>query len=102
MRNLFSERVFEVDYVIQYGEGGACARNTVNKKKPFGFYRIVIAAVCVLLLIVGRKAVMRALVPGDSAVTVAAVQGMVSDLREGIGFRDAFFAFCREILYGAH
>ena len=38
------------------------------------------------------------LLPGDPAVTAAALEDMVTDLREGDSLYDAVTAFCREIV----
>ena len=43
------------------------------------------------------------LLPGDPAVTAAALEGMVTDLREGDSLYNAVTAFCREIVqHGTH
>ena len=50
----------------------------------------------------GLRWVTEYLVPGDPAVTAAALEGMVMDLREGENLYDAVTAFCREIMEHAH
>lgn len=49
----------------------------------------------------GRDALCDVVLPGDGAVTAAALQGMVSDLSEGATISEAVTAFCREIIAGA-
>ena len=46
----------------------------------------------------GLRWVTEYLLPGDPAVTAAALEGMVMDLREGENLYDAVTTFCREIM----
>ena len=65
-----------------------------------------VAAVGIVLLIVGAMYlksnwlpwVQDVLLPGDPAVTAAALDEMVEGLKRGQGVMDAVTAFCREIL----
>ena len=50
---------------------------------------------------VGSDAVKEFLLPGDPAVTEAALTGMIEDIRAGESVGDAITAFCREILDSA-
>ena len=64
------------------------------------------AIMLVMMLVVGAvtlksKAlpwVQTYLLPGDPAVTAAALDNMVTDLRQGDSLYDAVMAFCREIV----
>lgn len=86
-------------YEIRYDTIGA---PSVQKKR----YNKVLIGASVLLLVAGAMAVKSTwlpwvqdyLLPGDPAVTAAALEEMVEDLKEGQGIVSAFRAFCREIL----
>lgn len=49
----------------------------------------------------GAELIREAMIPGDNAQTVQALQGMAEELRGGASIRDAVTAFCREIIAGA-
>ena len=78
--------------------------NKLDKKKRS--WPSVIAVLCVGMLLtgaiaiksVGLKWVQEVLIPGDPAVTAAALEGMVADLRQGRSLVDAVTAFCQEII----
>lgn len=59
---------------------------------------------CVFLLLVGlcwprgREALTQLLLPGDGAVTVAAMEAFAQELRTGEKLRDAAESFCRTVL----
>lgn len=86
-------------YQIRYDTIGA---PSVRKRS----YKTVLVGAVVMLLVAGAMAVKSAwlpwvqevLLPGDPAVTAAALQGMMEDLKEGQGIVNAVTAFCREIL----
>jgi hypothetical protein len=46
--------------------------------------------------------VQEVLLPGDPAVTAAALENMTEGLRSGESLLDAVTAFCREIIANAH
>ena len=60
----------------------------------------------VMMLVLGALAVkhtelpwvQKYLLPGDPAVTAAALEGMLADLKDGDSLKDAVTAFCREIV----
>lgn len=66
----------------------------------------IIAVTCVAALLtgaitiktVGLKWVQEFLIPGDPAITAAALEEMVADLRQGTSLADAVTAFCQEII----
>lgn len=86
-------------YEIRYDSVKAPA---TKGKAPRGW----VAAVGIVLLIVGAMYlksnwlpwVQDVLLPGDPAVTAAALDEMVEGLKRGQGVMDAVTAFCREIL----
>jgi hypothetical protein len=59
---------------------------------------LVVAAVTVKS--VGLQWVREVLLPGDPAVTAAALEGFVLDIKEGDTLVDAITAFCQEIVNG--
>ena len=90
-------------YRIEYEKMGRIPQQ--NKKKWTG----VFVAVLVMLLVIGAIAVksvglewvQEVLIPGDPDVTAAAMEGMVENLRSGVGIAEAFKAFCQEIIQNA-
>ncbi len=65
-----------------------------------------VALVCVIVCLLGALAiknyglpwVQEVLLPGDPAVTAAALETLAADLRGGATLWDAVTAFCREIM----
>lgn len=74
----------------------------IEKKK----FRLPIMAVCgvvlvgMLLIPKGREVLWDWILPGDSAVTTAALEGLAENLRVGNSFDDAVMVFCQEIIAG--
>ena len=89
-------------YKIMYASFGE------EKKMPKGrgSWNKVAALLLVAVLLLGAMTVKNKglrwvkdyLLPGDPAVTAAALEDMVTDLREGDSLFDAVTAFCREIM----
>ena len=72
----------------------------IKKKLPMKPILISVAAIAVCggILFSGM---LRFLIPGDAAVTTAAFSGMVDDIGAGESVRQAFLAFCKEIMIHA-
>ena len=91
-----------MSYKIKYRSFGEEKR----MPKDTGRRKAVAAAVLVLALVFGAMSVKlkglfwvrEYLLPGDPAVTAAALDGMAEDLRNGESLKDAIVAFCREIM----
>lgn len=49
----------------------------------------------------GRELLQSILIPGDAAVTVAAMESFSHDLRTGLSLSECFTGFCRTVLEGA-
>ena len=89
-------------YSIRYVSFGEEKKQPKNQK----WHKKWIAASLILLLVVGAMAVKLGglpwitdyLLPGDPAVTAAALEDMVTDLKEGDNLYDAVRSFCREIM----
>lgn len=89
-------------YKIMYASFGE------EKKQPkeMGLRNKVTAVVLIAVLLLGAMTVKNKglrwvkdyLLPGDPAVTAAALEDMVTDLKEGDSFYNAVTAFCREIV----
>ena len=56
---------------------------------------------CLNLLVQGQRAVLlRILFPGDVAVTAASLDAMLTQLKGGTPFAEAFQVFCRQVIFG--
>lgn len=90
-------------YRITY-ENGHIHKKTVRSSqfrwKRWGAGAAVAALAVTLLIPRGRLWVREVILPGDAEVTAAALEGMVSDLREGEPMGEALETFCREIIHG--
>lgn len=92
-------------YRISYDSVGKYRQKKEKNRK--GIFIAVLVLVLVIGAItvksVGLTWVQEVLLPGDPAVTAAALEGMVENLRNGENLYDAITAFCREIIkYGQH
>ncbi|MBE6958942.1 MAG: hypothetical protein E7447_07325 [Ruminococcaceae bacterium] len=80
-------------YQITYDIAGSAKYVTSSRRR----YR----RIGFILLILGLSAILLWSGGGDWAVTVGAMEEMVEQLSEGTGMKEAFSAFCLEILNGA-
>lgn len=93
-------------YRIQYGQTMTktpiADKKILRKPKKL---RLLIP-VCIIFLIalmwIKKDTLRDFLIPGDEAVTEAAVADFVKDLRTGENFSDAITAFCQEIIENAN
>lgn len=91
-----------MSYRIVYGK--QTQRYSVRR---FPHRKSVVYIVCTLLLFVClhvtgvSAAIWRFLLPGDPAVTEAALIGMIQDISGGSDLSNSITAFCKEILNGA-
>lgn len=72
----------------------------IRKKLPIRPLLLFVIAIAACYGIF-RSGVLRLLIPGDPAVTTAAFSGMVDDIGAGESVRQAFLAFCKEIIVNA-
>ena len=93
-----------MSYCIEYTSGTKRKYPKKTKKFP-GKVKILwfTAALCVALLLIPGvgDALKRLLLPGDPAVTEAAIISMAERLGAGERLYDAVTVFCREIIQGA-
>lgn len=87
-------------YKMEYGMKTPVVYSTVHvqkkqRRKPKLW---IIISVCIALITV--CATTDILIPGDAAVTKAAMSNMVNNIREGEQVVDAFAAFCQTVLQG--
>lgn len=91
-----------MSYRIVYGK--QTRRYSVRR---FPQKKAIIYIVFAAVLIVGLRltgigtAIWRFLLPGDPAVTEAALIGIIENLRGGSDLGETITVFCREILHGA-
>ena len=93
-----------MNYKIEYGCGVVKQKNhTVLKLKlkPLLISAIILCAAALFIWPNGRILVRDLLLPGDEAVTAAALTGLVHDLKDGQSIEAAVEVFCREIIAGA-
>jgi hypothetical protein len=90
-----------MSYRIEYDSN--VGKYEVRKFHPGRFPMIVGCVLAAVLVIYpqSREAVRGLLIPGEDAVTVAAVEIMTNDLKSGAGLYDAVFDFCSMVIHGS-
>ena len=92
-------------YRIQYGQ--TLQRIEVNELPPKNKNKwipiaLMLGCVIAALLIFSEAAFLRDLIlPGNANITEAALVNLAEDVRNGVAFRNAITAFCREIIINA-
>ena len=91
-------------YRVEYGQDS-------NQEKAAGrLGRILVLTVILFVMFLvlvnlfwpqGAAMVRQALIPGDAAVTVGALEGLAQDLKAGDSIEAALQSFCRTVLEGA-
>ena len=93
-----------MSYRIQYGFVSK-HHKLYNKVSGKGSLIGLFLMVCLVLFCVfwesAKSVLMDLVIPGDTAVTVAAFEHMTEKLKAGEGVIESFRSFCREILTGA-
>lgn len=88
-------------YRITY-ENGTIRKKTVRTWRiHWKRWSVAMASVALALMLIlpgGRLAIRDLLLPGDEAVTAAALEGMIEDIQDGDSVGEALETFCREIL----
>lgn len=92
-------------YRIEYGQTVIKTPISDIERRKVSVKNICVAVLVAVLigglLIPQVRTVARDLIlPGDSAVTAAALDGLVADLRSGTNIGDAVSVFCAEIISG--
>lgn len=91
-------------YQIKYDRGIIRKRAIGISKKSFKIYAICTIFVVLVLTIAfpdGRIWLRDLLLPGNEAVTVAALEDLVHNIRQGTPIADAMSGFCQQIIYGS-
>lgn len=79
-------------------------RYPVTKKPPDQkLVKKLIFAILAVVIIYGtvRSGLAKMLLPGDPDATISAFSAMVTDVKSGDGVREAWIAFCRNIIDNA-
>lgn len=85
-------------YRIDYGPMKK-VRGAEKRRSP----RAALGALCLLILLGlalwprGARALRAVLIPGDPAVTVAALENLAGELRSGADVQEALEAFCAQV-----
>lgn len=91
-------------YRIDYSQGG---NTPVRKKRSSTLPLFTVLFFLLFLLLTGKywrqgsQILQELLLPGDAAVTAAAIQNLTSALKTGQSFSDAFANFCLQVIQGA-
>lgn len=87
-------------YQIRYDSVGKLPQKRRRSRTGWlaGFLVIALLACAITVKTVGLKWVQEVLLPGDPAVTAAALEQMAEDLRAGDSLGEAITAFCEEIM----
>ena len=85
-----------MSYKMDYGTN--TSTQIVKKKSNRGLRRCIVLGVMIALIIV--CATTDILIPGDAAITKAAMSEFVSDIKGGEQVVDAFAVFCQTVLQG--
>ena len=87
-------------YRIVYGQE-VCGSDAKQKRRPWIYICVLLAVVSVIHLTGIGEHLRQWLLPGDSAVTEAALEGLADRLMQGQNFREAVTVFCKEIIRGS-
>ena len=88
-------------YRIEYGQSAVKIPIIDKKKKRFPFLLIGVGVLLAAMLLPQTRVMLRDfLLPGDSAVTAAAMETFIDDLQAGQSIGEAVTVFCREIIAG--
>ena len=92
-------------YRIDYGSAGNQRKPLQSKLSPTVIksmlFVLTLVAGAVTIKVIGLEWVQNVLLPGDPAVTAAALQNMTDGRRSGDSLVDAVTTFCREIVANA-
>lgn len=77
-------------------------RKSDNRRHPFLILTVCLLAVLLLNTVLKTQKVMllRILFPGDAALTMASLDNMLTQLKAGMPFVDAFQTFCEQVIAG--
>ena len=91
-------------YRVEYEEERAC-RGTQKSRRGWlvmaGMWFLIFLLLVTLFWPAGADVLRECLIPGDAAVTAAALEDLARDVRGGTGLGEALKTFCQAILAGA-
>ena len=87
---------YKVDYGIKMGVGGTREKEVKRRKGGFGKW-LILGLAAIFLVVCATTDI---LIPGDAAVTKAAMRNFVCDIQGGEQVVDAFASFCQTVLQG--
>lgn len=90
-------------YKIIYGKCKSAKNKIIHRRKIMksGTLKLSITVVMIVSILAwpkGRAWVKEVMLPGDNNVTKRALQGLVTDVGDGMALPDALQVFCGEIL----
>ena len=90
-----------MSYRIEYGPAGKNPGIRKSKRVLFALLIVFVLLAAGVRIADSSGKLWYWLLPGDPAVTEAALLGLVSDIQSGETFPQAVVAFCRTVLNGA-
>lgn len=87
---------YKVDYGIKMSVGSTTEKEVKRRKGRFGKW-IIIGLSAIFLVVCATTDI---LIPGDAAVTKAAMRNFICDIQGGEQVVDAFASFCQTVLQG--
>ena len=87
-----------MSYTIQYGPEFTKRYPTKRMKKHSSTVIVVGIVLLMVAYIAVRTNIINILIPGDEAVTAAALSGLVESVESGNSVKIAMLNFCREII----
>lgn len=88
-------------YRIAYENIGPKKQKRSNRVKVLSSIIVICGVLAVVLHSLQLPWVQKLLLPGDSAVTAAALEGLAENLSQGKPLGDAITVFCRRVINGA-
>lgn len=80
---------------------------TREKKPKKRYHPILLLSFCLLAMLLfntvlkdQRALLLKIIFPGDTEVTMASLDNMLTQLKAGAAFQDAFLCFCQQVIAG--
>ena len=83
-------------------------KTVVRERRPKKrHYPILLLSICLLAILLlntvlkdQRALLLKVIFPGDAEVTMASLDNMLTQLKAGAPFQDAFLCFCQQVIAG--